>query len=134
IDVRRLPANQHSEAGDLLGYFLGDRHLIVHRDDRVPWLPRPRVRTVPPLAQIDVESEAKVWMRTRVCGGFEGRGPAHHHAGAGYHATFECLDDATIYSGTLPEVVGVDDELFQPSHLLRFHFSRGCTASGARRI
>ena len=73
------------------------------------------------MAQIEVQADTQFRVGSSVGSGLRCARPAHHEAGAGHYATLTRLDDATVCTGTLAEVIGVDDQLFFADHGLESH-------------
>src|SRR5215471_4475790 len=107
IDMRRRAPNKVTESvhlpRDLSGY--GVR--VVFIDDLIET--NPIAVSERPLAKIEVQAGAQACVRSRILRCCWRGGPSHHKACTGENALLMRLYDAIVHAGTLPEIVGVDD-------------------------
>src|SRR6266542_3534931 len=107
VEMGRIATEQLTERGDLTIHLLADG-IAVRWDNLIEW--DPLAPSEGPLAKIEVQPDAEVWMLTRIGRRLPGRRPPDHGAGGSQDAVLERPDDAAIHPGTLPEVVRVNDQ------------------------
>jgi hypothetical protein len=84
VDVSRIVTHEATESGQLMGHFGCYRGGVICGNHLIKLYPC--VVTVAPFAEIDMESEAKAWVRGAIGSRLYGRLPAHHQASAGHDA------------------------------------------------
>ena len=131
IEVSRIPIEEPAERGELAVHFLVNRNAIVQRDHLINR--SPAFLLVGVFTKIDVQADAQVGMRAGQASCRGGRRPADHQAGAGHDAALVRLDDTTVHTWTLAEIVRINNQ--KPRHpppRVRAHkpsFSANCIAS-----
>ncbi len=114
IEVSGISPHQSAKGRELCLQFSGHRCGVVFIDQLID--PDPLAMPVSPLPQIEVQADTQFRVSSSVGSSLRCARPAHHEAGAGYDATLVRVDDATVCTRTLAEVIGVDDQLFFADH------------------
>src|SRR4249920_811915 len=113
VDVAGLSAHQIEKNFELVSHFALDGGLIVQANDCIKGYPA--AAAINPFAQIEMETEAKLRMGSRVEHGFAGRQPPGHQTRAGDNPMLVRFDNAPVYAWALAKVVGVHDQVFTAS-------------------
>src|SRR5258708_3696393 len=110
INMRGISSHQVVERRHLLLHFLGHSDGIIFFNDLIELAPF--TIAISPLPEIEMQTYAQFRVLFSVRGGLRSDGPPYHQAGTSHNSVFMGFDDAAVHSGTLSEVVGVDDQYF----------------------